>query len=123
MKLMNKIINNKWFFEKPHFIFSLFHIYINGDALIVLPIFLIIIATLIVSPTIALLELGIFLFLRGFGEMIYWLLHQFGDRKYRPDTIFKKLDNNAIYIIYQLTGLFNAFIGALIVILTFKFLL
>lgn len=120
---MNKIINNKWFFEKPHFIFSLLHIYVKGDALIVIPIFLIILITLFFSPVIALLEFGIYLALRGFGEMIYWLLHQFGDRQYRPDTIFKNLDNNAVYIFYQLTGLFNAFLGTLIVILTIKFLL
>jgi hypothetical protein len=46
------------------------------------------------------------------GEMIYWLLQQFGTRKYRPyDFGLKNIDNNGIYIMYQLLSLSGTVLG------------
>jgi len=62
--------------------------------------------------------LGLFVAIRQLGEMIYWLLQQFGDKKYRPyDFGLQKLDNNAIYILYQTFALVGVVAGIAIVAL------
>ena len=61
---------------------------------------------------LGLLVLGIFISIRNMGEIVYWLLQQFGPKTYRPNDFgLKDLDNNAIYIIYQLFAIINVTIG------------
>lgn len=105
-------VTTKWFFSEPGKFLRLFHIYVKGDGIILIPIVLIIIAIGFISWKFMLLMVGIYLTVRGLGEMIYWLLQQFGDKSYRPgDGGYKKLDNNAIYIIYQLASMRNMVVG------------
>lgn len=106
---------DEWFFSKPNILLRQLHIYVEGDSFVIIPIWVFIILTGFFSWRFMLLEIGIFLFLRGFGEMIYWLLQQFGNHKYRPSTNQKKLSNNAVYILYQLSGLRNAFLGLVLI--------
>lgn len=99
-------------------------IFIKGDMLILLPL-------LIANATAGIWDrqLMIILFLcvgliRALGEMFYWLLQQFGPRKYRPyDFGLKNLDNNAIYILYQLFAFAQAVIfGGLLIWYSFIFI-
>jgi len=102
---------DKWFYSEPGKFLRHLHIYVKGDSLVILPVWIFILATGFLSWKFMLLEVGFFLFLRGLGEMIYWLLQQFGEKTYRPYTDKTNLGNNAVYILYQLSGLKNAFIG------------
>jgi len=106
-----KDLTDKWFYSEPGKLLRLLHIYVKGDALTLLPIWIFILITGFFSWRFMLLEIGIFWFLRGFGELIYWLLQQFGAKTYRPETKHEKLSNNAVYILYQLSGFRNAFLG------------
>lgn len=124
---MDKVINRKeltdeWFYSEPGWFARLLHIYVRGDAITLLPIWLFILVTGILSWKFMLLEIGLLVFLRGFGEMIYWLLQQFGKQSYRPETEHKKLGNNAVYILYQLSGLRNAFLGLVLVFFVLLYL-
>jgi hypothetical protein len=77
-------------------------VYVWGDALIFIPFHIIIFIYSLFSLKFALLVWSIFFSIRSLGEVMYWLLQQFSDRSYRPyDFGFTKLDNNAIYILYQ----------------------
>lgn len=81
------------------------------------PVLIMIFVIGIFSIKYAVLSAGVFLAVREFGELIYWLLHQFGNRKYRPyDFGFKKLENNAVYIIYQTFALVGITVGIMIAI-------
>lgn len=114
---MNKL-TDKWFFSNINPILRLLHVYIKGDALIVVPIWIVFFITLFIDWRFMLIEIGSFFSLRGIGEMIYWLLQQFGDRQYRPDDRFKGLGNNALYILYQLSGMLTALIGISLIFFT-----
>lgn len=113
-----KDLTDNWFFSKPNILLRILHIYVKGDAVVILPLCLIMIITGIFSWQFMLIEIGIFLTLRGIGEMFYWILEQFGNQTYRPETPFKGLSNNAVYILYQLSGMITAFIGGGLVIFT-----
>lgn len=125
-KVIKKIksggLTDKWFYSKPNLLLRNLHVYIKGDALEILPIWIFIIITGFISWKFMLLEIGVFLTLRGLGEMIYWLLQQFGDKKYRPATKQIKLGNDAIYILYQLSGFRNAFIGIVLTLFVLVYL-
>lgn len=108
-------ITDKWFFSNPNPILKQLHVYVKGDALVILPIWIVIFITFFIDWRFMLLEIGAFLCLRGIGEMIYWLLQQFGEKKYRPETKYKNLSNNAVYILYQLFGMVNALIGIILI--------
>lgn len=113
-----KDLTDNWFFSKPNIFLRIIHVYVKGDAVVILPLCLLIIITGIFSWQFMLIEIGIFLTLRGIGELFYWLLQQFGDQTYRPQTPFKNLSNNAVYILYQLSGMFTAFAGVSLIIFT-----
>lgn len=121
-KIKNGELTDKWFYSKPNFLLRQLHVYVKGDALEILPIWIFIIITGFISWKFMLLEIGVFLTLRGLGEMIYWLLQQFGDKKYRPATKQIKLGNDAIYILYQLSGFRNAFIGIVLTLFVLVYL-
>jgi hypothetical protein len=114
---LNKL-NDKWFFSNTNSLYKLLLVYIKGDALIVLPIWIVILITSFIDWRFMLIEIGALLSLRGIGEMIYWLLQQFSDRQYRPDNKFKELSNNAIYILYQLSGMLTSFVGICLIVFT-----
>ncbi len=107
-----KEISNSWFFSSPYAIFRLFTIYIKGDMLIIFPGLILISLLGIFSLKFMFLVYGVFISVRGFGEMIYWFFHQFSSKQYRPNDFgFNKLNNDAIYILYQLTSTFITVFG------------
>lgn len=110
VKMMQNI-SDSWFYSSPHLLLRLLTIYVKGDMLIIIPGFIIVGLLGFFSLKFMFLIYGIFFSLRGFGEMIYWFLHQFSVKQYRPNDFgFKKLSNDAIYILYQL---FSTFITVL----------
>ena len=117
MKSLLKKFNNSWFYSSPYPFFRIFQIFIKGDALVLLPFGIVMLGFFFFSIRLAIIILGIYLSVRYLGEMIYWLLHQFGEKTYRPyDFGLKELDNNAIYILYQLLAIINITIGMAIII-------
>jgi hypothetical protein len=123
MAFHRNAIKNDWFFKETHPILKACTIFICGDMFFVLPLFVLMAIALFFSVKFGLLLVGAYIMLRYFGEMIYWLLQQFSDRKYRPNDFgFKKLDNNAIYILYQTHALFGMMAGIALFIATLLFL-
>jgi hypothetical protein len=111
-KLSRKNITPQWFYSEPGVLLRCLLIFIKGDALFILPLVVVILLTTFISLRFMLLILGSFLTLRFFGEMIYWLLQQFGEKEYRPhDLGFTNLKNNEIYILYQTFSLAFCMIG------------
>jgi len=109
---VRKNIDNKWFFSEPGKILRFLHMYVKGDIIELFPTILFILLLGIWDWHFMILMIGVYIMVRGFGEIVYWLNQQFGDRKYRPDDHrFKQLDNNAIYIIYQNAAIRNTIIG------------
>jgi len=105
-------IDNKWFFSPAPTWQRLFLIFIKGDALVILPFIVLIVLTAFFSFKLALIILGLYISIRQFGEMMFWFFQQFGPRTYRPhDFGFKKLDNHAIYILYQTWALATTVMG------------
>lgn len=97
-----KEIDNVWFFTELPPPLKALSFFIRGDLLVLLPLLIVILLFGFVSFRFMVMMLGVYITVRNTGEMIYWFSHQFNARKYRPhDWGFKKLDNHAIYIIYQ----------------------
>ena len=111
MKTIRDISNN-WFYSNPHPFLRILTIYVKGDMLIIIPGLIMIGILGFFSLKFMFLIYGIFFSLRGFGEMIYWFSHQFWMKQYRPDDFgFKKLGNDAIYILYQLISTLTTVLG------------
>ncbi len=123
--MLNRIrdIDNKWFFtELPTFLKPL-SFFIRGDLLILLPLVLIILVLGFIDLKLMTVMIGVYITVRSLGEMIYWFSHQFYERKYRPpDFGFKKLDNHAIYILYQTLSVWGVILGTGVIIYTLAFL-
>ena len=112
-------IDNKWFFTELHPIFKILLIFIRGDLIILLPLLALILFTGIFSIRIMFILLGVYISVRYLGEMIYWIMQQFFGRSYRPyDFGFRKLDNNAIYILYQTFAIVGTVVGISIIFLS-----
>lgn len=93
---------SKWFYTETSLFLRVFLIFVKGDLIILLPFLIGTVIFGLLSYKWMLIILFLYAALRFLGEMIYWLLQQFGEKKYRPyDFGFTNLDNNAIYIIYQ----------------------
>lgn len=115
-------ISSSWFHADTKIYLKALQIYVRGDALVLLPFFILLLVIGLFSLKWTALFFCLFLVFRSFGEMIYWLLQQFGEKKYRPyDYGFKKLDNNAIYIIYQLTSLVTLVLSSGLVIFILQY--
>lgn len=115
-------IDNKWFFTELPPILKLFSFFVRGDLLVLLPLIFLILSLSLISQRFMWTMVGVYISVRFFGEMIYWFAHQFNERKYRPyDLGFKKLDNHAIYIIYQTCSIFGVVTGLGIVIFNLFF--
>lgn len=111
-------IDNKWFYEKPSVIWRYLLVFVKGDTLIIAPFLVFILLFGFLSLEFMGVMIGIFLAIRSFGEMIFWMFQQFGPRTYRPyDFGLSQLDNNAIYIIYQLFGLVGTVLGLSLAVL------
>lgn len=107
-----KKMTNGWFYSNPYPLLRLFTVYVKGDMLIVLPLFIAIGFVGFFSVRFMVLLYAIFYSIRGFGEMMYWFMQQFGVKKYRPyDFGFKNLSNDAVYIFYQLLSLASTVIA------------
>lgn len=99
-------VTSAWFFTEAPLLLRLFHIYILGDAIVLVPFVLVLLTVGFVSIQWMFLLFAVFSAFRFLGEMVYWIHQQFGSKIYRPyDFGFYKLDNNAIYILYQLWSL------------------
>lgn len=96
-------------------------IYVRGDLFMIFPLLLVILIIGLFSFRYALLSFGLLIVVRQSGELVYWLLQQFGDRKYRPsDFGFSNLDNSAIYILYQTFAIVGIVTGLLLVLTVVK---
>ena len=112
--IVNRIrnISSAWFYSNPHPLLRLLTIYVNGDMLIIIPGLVAIGVLGFFSIKFMLLMYGVFYALRGLGEMMYWFSQQFWLKEYRPDDFgFKKLNNDAIYILYQLMATLTTAVG------------
>lgn len=70
-----------------------------------------------------LISYGLFISIRYFTEIIYWLFQQFGPKTYRPyDFGLKKIDNNSIYIIYQIMSVIWTCLGIILIIFALLYL-
>lgn len=103
MKNLSEKLHSQLFFTQTPWFLKLFLIYVWGDSLILGIVWLILGLIAIWNWHIAVLAVMLIVFIRAYGEMIYWFSHQFSDRSFRPpDLGMKNLDNHAIYILYQL---------------------
>lgn len=113
---IKKIDNSSFYCELPGWCKAC-SFFIRGDLFVLLPFLIAILCIGFFSIPFMLIVLGIYISVRELGEMIYWLLQQFGDRKYRPyDWGFRNLDNNAIYILYQTFALAGTVVGISVVL-------
>lgn len=117
-------IDNKWFFtDLSGFYKSFLLVFIKGDMIVLLPLLLMILLLGFISLKFMLIILGAYISIRYFGEMIYWLLVQFGEKKYRPgDFGFVNLSNKAIYVIYQTIAIFWTVFGITLAIYSFLYI-
>jgi len=115
-------ITNQWFFSNPNSFLRYILVYIKGDAIVLVPFVIIVFLFGFVSIDFMLVLVGLFIAFRGIGEMMYWILQQFSARTYRPNDFgFTQLDNNAIYVLYQLLGMMSAIFGSALLIMILFF--
>lgn len=123
--MWNKIterVDTAWFFDKPNTLWRYLLVFVKGDSLVILPFFVIVLIFGFISLEFMMIMIGLYIAIRSLGEMIFWMFQQFGPRTYRPyDFGLAKLDNHAIYIIYQLLGLTGAVLGSSLVIMMIYF--
>ncbi len=111
-----RMITNDWFYRTPPWWIKLFLLsFVWGDVLVLGPLVAGIIVVFIFDLRLGISVYLLLFFLRYFVEIFYWLGQQFGPRTYRPEDFgLKQLDNNAIYIIYQLMSMVMAIISGII---------
>ena len=106
------------YFYKDMGLFRYVGVYVFGDAYILAPF-------LIISLPVMYFLAGwfgvgvfwcVFMIIRNFIEIIYWLFQQFGDKSFRPPFPMKSLDNNQVYILYQLLNTVHTVIYVVILI-------
>lgn len=123
--MWNRIIervDTTWFFDRPNTFWRYLLVFVKGDSLVIVPFFFIILVFGFLSLEFMLVMVGLYIAIRSLGEMIFWMFQQFGPRTYRPyDFGLVKLDNHAIYIIYQLLGLVGAVLGSSLVVMMIYF--
>lgn len=96
------MFTNNWFFTSPPKLLRLCLIYVWGDAIILLPLSLILALICIFNLKFGLILVGGYIATRSFGEMMYWFFQQAGNRSYRPyDFGQTQLSTHAVYILYQ----------------------
>ena len=118
-----KDIDSKWFFTELPLPLKAFTLFVRGDLIMLVPLIVLILLMGFISVRFMTAMIGTYVLIRYAGEMIYWFSHQFNERRYRPNDIgFKKLDNNAVYILYQTYATAGAVIGAGILIYALYFM-
>ena len=114
---MRKKITNGWFFSTPNHLLKFLTIFIKGDQVLLFPLVVLITISYAFSLRMGVLLTGANMYVRFLGEMFYWIMQQFGDRKYRPNDFgFTNLDNHAIYILYQTFAIFVSLCGIMLLI-------
>ncbi len=114
---LQKKIDNTWFYTEMPWWGKILLIYVRGDLFMLLPLLLAIGVIALFSREQAVLAFGLLIIVRQSGELVYWLLQQFGDRKYRPtDFGLSNLDNGAIYILYQTFAIVGIVAGLMLVL-------
>ncbi len=114
---MKKEINNSWFYSNVHPFFKLLQVFIKGDSLVVIPVLFMLLFFGLINIRLMILAFLVFFTLRQVGEMMYWIMRQFSTPTYRPyDFGLIKLDNNAVYILYQLCSIAGATFGMTLII-------
>lgn len=111
-------LSSAWFFTNAHPLLQAIGIYVRGDALVLVPF--LVFAGVVASYSLraGLLLLSLYYACRGLGELIYWLLQQFGPKTYRPyDYGLTGLNNDAIYVLYQLKAMLSLILGTAAVLL------
>lgn len=122
MKRLKQMCNESFYCELPWWCKAC-SFFIRGDLFVLLPLLALIFMIGFFSMRFMFILLGVYIAVRELGEMIYWLLQQFGERKYRPyDWGFRSLDNNAIYILYQTFALAGSVVGIAICLCAFMFM-
>lgn len=112
-------ITNDWFYSDTKLLSKALLIYVKGDGIVFVPFYVFLAVFYLFNQYLAIKIFISFFTVRALGEMIYWLFQQFGDKSYRPyDFGLKDLNNNAIYILYQIIGCVLCGIG-LALLLTF----
>lgn len=120
MKLFH--VDDAWFYSNPHPLLRLLTVYVKGDMIILIPFVILIGFVGFFSFKVMCLMYAVFYSLRSIGEMQYWISQQFGPKTYRPDDVgFKKVRNDAIYILYQLIALITATVGVTTTVLMTKY--
>lgn len=103
---MNRLNNYfaKNFYTNVPSIFHWVGIFVIGDIYVLAPFILVFFPIVFVIKGLWGLAVAwcLYMGMRNFIEIIYWLFHQFGDKSYRPPFQSKKFGNNDVYIIYQL---------------------
>lgn len=109
---MRNKITNQWFFSETNPLLKSLLIFVKGDIIFLLPLVLLIGLSYLLSVKIGSFFTGAYISVRFFGEIIYWINQQFGDRKYRPNDFgLKNLDNHAVYILYQTFAICGVVVG------------
>ncbi len=109
------LLTNHRFFSSPPWPLKVLGIYIWGDALIIIPLWGIILAFALIDHHLGIRAIISLYGARALGEMVYWIHQQFGPRTYRPcDFGLTHLDTHAIYILYQLANMAQLIIALIL---------
>ena len=125
-KAVDKVKKQKKFYDNVHpLLVHVFGIFVWGDALVLAPFFIITSIALFIINNIYLTiaVYATYMFLRQFGEVIYWLLQQFSQKKeYRPpDKGWEYLKTDELHIIYQLLNFYKSVLWFVVMIISFIF--
>lgn len=110
------VLNDNWFYKNPPILIKTFLLtFIWGDSLIMFPLIILIGLIAIFNLKIGSIFYLLLVIIRFSIEIFYWLFQQFGPKTYRPhDFGLKKLSNNSIYILYQLSSTAIVFLSIII---------
>ncbi|CAN5188060.1 hypothetical protein BH09PAT2_BH09PAT2_08980 [soil metagenome] len=118
-----KDIDNSSFYCEVHPLAKAGSFFIRGDLIVLLPFLVLILCIGLFSIRFMLIVFGVYVAIRELGELIFWLLQQFGHKNYRPhDFGFKQIDNNAIYILYQTFAISGVVVGISITLFAILYL-
>lgn len=126
LKALDKVKKQKQFYQNVHpLLVHIFGIFVWGDALVLSPFFIITsIGLILINNTY--LSIGVYaayMFLRQFGEVIFWFLQQFSTKpEYRPpDKGWQYLKTDELHIIYQLLNFYKSVLWLVVLIVSFIF--
>jgi len=120
-RFFHKTTKERFFTDCPSYLKTV-GVFVWGDAFIFIPFHIIVFIFSLISLRFGLLIWAVFFSIRNLGEIVYWFLHQFGDRSYRPyDFGFKNFDNHAVYIFYQTLLTVHATVSITALIIFIKF--